>query len=152
METKCFLRILISLAVVLILFNGCAIAPRYVSPGKSDSAREKKIEKPATGQYIQTGMASYYAEKFQGRKTASGEIYNMNKFTAAHRSLPFNTEIKVTNLENSRSVIVRVNDRGPFAKGRIIDLSKAAASQIGLLRKGVGKVRVELTGSGGKKR
>lgn len=93
--------------------------------------------------YSATGTASYYANKFEGRKTASGETYRHAKLTAAHRTLPFGTQLKVTNLENGKSVIVRVNDRGPFVKGRIIDLSKSAAIKIGLIQKGVAKVKVE---------
>ncbi len=87
--------------------------------------------------------ASFYADFFHGRKTANGEIYNQKQLTAAHRSLPFGTILKVTNTENQQSVVVRVNDRGPYVKGRGIDLSKAAASQIGIIRKGVGNVVIE---------
>jgi len=96
--------------------------------------------------YNKTGMASYYADKFEGRKTASGEIYKHSKLTAAHRTLPFGTKLKITNLKNGKSVIVRVNDRGPFVKGRIVDLSKRAAMQIDLIKAGVAKVRVEQVG------
>lgn len=78
------------------------------------------------------GMASYYGKEFHGRKTASGEIYDMYKLTAAHRTLPFGTRVKVINLENGRSVVVRINDRGPFEKGRIIDLSFEAARRVGI--------------------
>jgi rare lipoprotein A len=91
----------------------------------------------------QTGVASYYNDRHQGKKTASGELYQNTKFTAAHRSLPFGTEVKVTNLSNGKSVSVRVNDRGPYAKGRLIDLSKVAAKQIGLMQMGVAKVKIE---------
>jgi rare lipoprotein A len=90
-----------------------------------------------------TGLASYYADKFEGRKTSSGEIYRHSKLTAAHRTIPFGTKLKVTNVENGKSVIVKVNDRGPFVKGRIIDLSKSAAIKIDLVKKGVAKVRIE---------
>ncbi|MES2733674.1 MAG: septal ring lytic transglycosylase RlpA family protein [Bacteroidota bacterium] len=88
-------------------------------------------------------MASYYANKFAGRKTASGEKYRKSKKTAAHQTLPFGTRVKVTNLANGRTVKVRINDRGPFAKGRIIDLSKSAARKVGLLQAGVAKVKLE---------
>jgi len=90
----------------------------------------------------QTGMASYYADKFNGRKTANGETFDESKLTAAHKTLPFGTIVKVTNLTNNKSVIVRVNDRGPFVAGRIIDLSKAAAKKINLIEAGVVKVSV----------
>jgi rare lipoprotein A len=88
------------------------------------------------------GMASYYADKFAGRKTASGEKYRRGKKTAAHQTLPFGTRVKVTNLANGRSVNVRINDRGPFARGRIIDLSKSAARKVGMLRSGTAKVKL----------
>jgi rare lipoprotein A len=90
------------------------------------------------------GMASFYAAKFQGRRTASGEIFNNNAMTAAHRSLPFGTLIKVTNVRNGRSVVVRVNDRGPYAKGRIIDLTRAAAKKIGIGHAGTARVKLEI--------
>ncbi len=97
----------------------------------------------ATG-YVQYGKASYYGEKFHGRKTTSGEIFNKWAYTCAHKKLPFDTKVKVTNLKNLRTVVVRVNDRGPFVKGRIIDLSFAAAKKIGMVKDGVVKVKVEV--------
>jgi rare lipoprotein A (peptidoglycan hydrolase) len=90
------------------------------------------------------GLASYYGKQFHGRKTASGERFNMNSFTSAHRTLPFNTLLRVTNVKNGKSIVVRVNDRGPMKKTRIIDLSLAAAKEIGLVQSGVGKVKIEL--------
>lgn len=90
------------------------------------------------------GIASYYADKFHGRKTASGEKYNKNALTAAHRKLPFGTRVKVTNLSNGKSVVVRINDRGPHVRGRIIDLSIAAARRIGLVKAGTAKVRLDI--------
>ena len=89
------------------------------------------------------GIASYYGRQYQGRKTASGEIYNMHALTAAHRTLPFGTELKVTNLANNKAVLVRVNDRGPFVHDRIVDLSYEAARQLGILVNGIGTVRLE---------
>ena len=93
------------------------------------------------------GLASYYGKQFHGRRTASGERFNMNSFTSAHRSLPFNTLLKVTNIKNGKSIIVRVNDRGPMKKTRIIDLSLAAAKKIDLIQSGIGKVQIELVNS-----
>ncbi len=90
------------------------------------------------------GMASWYGPGFQGRRTASGERYNKYAFTAAHRSLKFGTKVKVTNLNNGRSVIVRINDRGPYSRGRIIDLSYAAANRIGMVKSGVAPVKIEI--------
>lgn len=97
----------------------------------------------ATG-YVQYGKSSYYGEKFHGRKTASGEIFNKWAYTCAHKKLPFDTKVKVTNLKNQKTVVVRVNDRGPFVKGRIIDLSFAAAKKIGMVKDGVAKVKIEI--------
>jgi len=96
--------------------------------------------------YVETGIASWYGPGFHGQRTASGEIYNMYKLTAAHRTLPLGTYVLVKNLENGRSVVVKVNDRGPFVSGRIIDLSYAAAKRIGMLRKGTAKVRIVALG------
>ena len=94
--------------------------------------------------YTESGKASYYAEKFQGRKTASGEPYDRAKKTAAHRTLPFGTKIRVTNTENGRSVIVRINDRGPFVKGRKVDLSGSAFGGIASFEAGVIEVKIEV--------
>jgi rare lipoprotein A (peptidoglycan hydrolase) len=90
------------------------------------------------------GEASWYGAKFDGRQTASGEIYDMQQFTAAHKTLPFHTVVRVTDLRNLKSVVVRINDRGPYVDGRIIDLSKAAAREIGLTIHGVRPVRLEI--------
>ena len=92
--------------------------------------------------YEAVGLASYYGVKFHGRRTASGERYNMHDLTAAHPVLEFGSRVEVTNLKNGRKVRVRINDRGPFKKGRIIDLSYAAAKRIGMLARGVVRVRV----------
>ncbi|WP_157558222.1 septal ring lytic transglycosylase RlpA family protein [Niabella aurantiaca] len=90
----------------------------------------------------ETGKASYYADVFKGRKTASGAVFRQNKKTAAHRSLPFGTKVRVRNLKNGRKVTVRINDRGPFVQGRIIDLSKKPARKIGMLNDGVVPVKI----------
>ena len=95
-------------------------------------------------QDIETGLASFYNDKLQGRLTASGQIYDTIKMTGAHRSLAFQTKVKVTNLENKKTVIVIINDRGPFVKGRILDLSRAAAEQLDFIDKGVVQVKIEL--------
>ncbi len=89
-----------------------------------------------------SGKASYYADKFNGRKTASGERFSNGKKTAAHKTLAFGTKVKVTNLANGKTVKVRINDRGPFVAGRIIDLSKSAAKKIGLQKQGVANVKI----------
>lgn len=98
-----------------------------------------------------TGVASYYGKKFHGRKTASGEKYDMNEFTAAHGTYPFNTIVKVTNLSNNRVVKVRINDRKPSLHGRIIDVSHAAASELDFLINGIAQVRIDVISWGNKK-
>jgi rare lipoprotein A len=96
----------------------------------------------AGGRPEEVGMASYYGREHDGRRTASGEVFDMNGMTAAHRTLPFGTRVRVTNLANGRQVMVRINDRGPFRRGRIVDLSYAAARKLGIVGRGVAKVRV----------
>ncbi len=96
------------------------------------------------GNYSADGQASYYGAKHQGQRTASGERFDQNQLTAAHRTLPFGSWVRVTNLNNDKSVRVRINDRGPYARKRIIDLSRKAAEQLDMLRAGVAPVRVEL--------
>lgn len=144
---------LFSIISVLLLVASCTTAPRYTrahSRGSSKpSARfpEKKTEKRikssvSGGGFV--GTASYYGPGFQGRSTASGERFNMYDLTAAHRTLPFGTRVQVTNLSNGKSVTVRINDRGPFKRGRIIDLSKAAAGKIDMISSGTARVRVKV--------
>ena len=95
---------------------------------------------------VEVGVASWYGQEFHGRPTSNREVFNMNDMTAAHRTLPFGTHVMVTNLENDRSVVVRINDRGPFVRGRIIDLSYAAARVLGLIGPGTARVRLENLG------
>ena len=102
-----------------------------------------------TGQsQVQTGKASFYADKFEGSSTASGEKYRHKKLTAAHKTLPFGTRIKVTNLANNKSVEVVVNDRGPYVDGRVVDVSKAAAEELGFVNQGLADVSVEVVDAG----
>jgi rare lipoprotein A len=97
---------------------------------------------------VQTGKASFYADKFEGTPTASGEKYKHNKLTAAHKSLPFGTKVRVTNLANNQSVEVIVNDRGPYVENRVIDLSKSAADKLGFINQGLAEVKVEVLDPG----
>ncbi|HCH27096.1 MULTISPECIES: septal ring lytic transglycosylase RlpA family protein [Psychrobacter] len=97
----------------------------------------------SVSKFKQTGLASWYGRKFHGRKTASGETFDMNALTAAHRSLPLNCYVKVTNKTNGKSVVVKVNDRGPFHGNRVLDLSYGAAKRLGITNKGVGNVSIE---------
>lgn len=113
-----------------LLLSGCS-----GTPGKIDAAKKG---------YKETGKASFYAMKYQFRKTASGETFDQSTYTAAHNKLPFGTKVKVTNVKNGKSVIVRINDRGPFVKGRIIDLSRSAFSKIGNTSAGVIDVKIEV--------
>lgn len=115
---------------------GCSTAARSPAPTTEDTTPR------ATG--VQTGKASWYGRPHHGRKTASGEIYDMAELTAAHRTLPLGTRVRVTNVANGRTVIVRVNDRGPFIDGRILDLSHAAARELDALGAGVVTVRIEV--------
>ncbi len=107
--------------------------------------RVEEVPPPRRGRpFVQVGLASWYGPGFPGKRTASGEIFNMHALTAAHRSLPFGTRVRVTYLKTGRSVVVRINDRGPWKRGRIIDLSYAAARAIGLVTDGVGQVKLEV--------
>lgn len=98
---------------------------------------------PAT-RSLGSGIASYYGRKFHGRRTANGERFDMNDLTAAHRTLPFGSKVEVTNPRNGRKVVVRINDRGPFVKGRTIDLSRAAATELGMISRGHASVELAL--------
>lgn len=106
---------------------------------------------PAQPGFTQTGVASYYGKKFHGRKTANGERFSMWAMTAAHKTIPFDTRVRVTNLANDKSVIVRINDYGPHLKGRIIDLSRGAAAKIDMIKSGTARVKLEVLGDSGKK-
>jgi len=101
------------------------------------------IPAPSQSTLVETGLASWYGRRFHGNLTASGEVFNQEKLTAAHRTLPWGSRVKVTNLTNGKSVEVRINDRGPFGKGRIIDMSRAAAKVLGMVGSGITTVRVE---------
>jgi len=145
----------------LLLFTGCT--QRYITEVYETPGAKKGTEKvySVNGQvyypkkevpigWTQRGIASWYGPKFHGKYTSNGEIYNMYDFTAAHKTLPMNTMVKVTNLNNGKSVLVRINDRGPFVKGRIIDLSYVAGKQIGLDKSGTAPVKITVIGFKGK--
>lgn len=139
------------LAVLIFIFeNGCTTVKPY-----SDTDEYSKPYKVLGKWYQprldshgfrQTGLASWYGEDFHGNKTANGETYNMYAMTAAHKTLPFNTYVRVHNLENGKRVDVRVNDRGPFVRGRIIDLSYSAARKIGIVGPGTARVKIVALG------
>ncbi len=139
--------VFISIAVTLLLIH-CSSAPRYHY--RSSSSARQTDQKGHTSppllvkgvRHTATFTASYYGEKFHGRKTSTGETFDMYGLSAAHKSLPFGTILKVTYPVTGKSVLVKINDRGPFVEGRDIDLSYGAAAQLGLIKHGVGKVKV----------
>ena len=116
------------------------IPPSAVDLGTFDPPLEPR----ETVRSLGTGVASYYGRRFHGRLTANGERFNMNAMTAAHKTLPFGTKVRVTNSSNGRSVVVRINDRGPFIRGRTIDLSRGAATRIGMIARGHARVKMEI--------
>ncbi len=140
MHKKMMLFRLIGLSILIILsLISCA--------GSSKSAASESIIKqkePTAIGDVQYGISSYYAEKFHGRRTANGEIYDMYGVSGAHQTLPLNTIVKVTNLENNKDLIVRVNDRGPFVKDRIFDCSYGAAVKLEFISNGTAIVKVEV--------
>lgn len=116
----------------------------FVSLALVNCAKTTTQSSPGWVGYKESGKASYYAMKYQNRKTASGERFNQWSNTAAHKKLPFGTMVKVTNIRNGKSVVVKINDRGPFVKERIIDLSRSAFSSIGDLKSGIIQVKIEV--------
>lgn len=152
------------LAQTFVLGAGCVPAPVYHShpeapPGHPKPPRSRTPPKTArpeqsahpldparisTAKAYQVGVASYYGEQFHGKRTANGETFNMYKLTAAHRVLPLGTIVRVTNLDNGRWAIVKVNDRGPFVEGRVLDLSFAAALELEMVKDGTANVMIEL--------
>ena len=135
-----------SVYLLILLFGGCASSPRYGASSTSVPKLSKpgKSKKPIRHQKIMTGISSFYAEDFHGKLTANGEVYDMYGVTAAHKTLPLNTIARVTNLDNDKSLILRINDRGPYVKGRILDCSYGAAKKLGFLNKGTTRVKIEV--------
>lgn len=117
-----------------------ASAPQAVTPAPAAAP----VAKPAPAANAMEGLAAYYSNRLNGRRTASGKVFNQSKLTAAHQTLPFGTKVKVTNTKNNRSVVVVVNDRGPTQAGRVVDLSRAAASQLRMVRAGLVPVKLEI--------
>tara|TARA_R110000868_G_scaffold368227_3_gene631262 strand:+ start:9401 stop:10078 length:678 start_codon:yes stop_codon:yes gene_type:complete len=130
----------------IIFIASCGVTNRGVSSNESSSKPSR-----STGDIsaIETGEASWYGPDFHGRLTANGEKYDMDGLTAAHRTLPFNTQVLVENLDNGKTVEVRINDRGPFAKDRIIDLSRGAATAVEMIGPGTARVRIYIVGDNG---
>ena len=133
-------------AILGVLSTGCAAGYQHaeIDDPRADLITDRQAEGPDGEEHRLSGEASWYGEKFHGRQTASGEIYDMYGFTAAHKTLPFHTIVRVTDPLTRKSVVVRITDRGPYVDGRIIDLSWAAASDLELTTHGVIPVRIEV--------
>ena len=146
----------LALALMLCALPGCALygaGSRTPGMPDADARAEQEASRAASDagkdrseslELYEIGIASYYGRRFHGRRTASGEAFDMHRLTAAHRLLSFGTVLQVTNLSNGKSVKVRVNDRGPYVGGRVLDLSWAAAERIGMLHCGLAKVRIDV--------
>ena len=127
-----------------ILFS-CTNSPRYGSSVSSkNKSKPKSLKTMKRIPKVITGISSYYGTDFHGKLTANGEVYDMYGLTAAHKTLPLNTIVRVTNLSNNKSLILRINDRGPYVKGRILDCSYGVAKKLGFIAQGTTKVRIEL--------
>jgi rare lipoprotein A len=140
---KYILPIIISLSGVILVVN-CSNSPRYTTGSRNRSKPVKKVNSTTKSKKILKGISSYYGEDFHGKLTANGEVYDMYGLTAAHKTLPLNTIVRVTNLENEKSLILRINDRGPYVKGRMLDCSYGAALKLGFIGNGTTKVKVEV--------
>ena len=140
-----FVLVLVALVGFTLVVNEDKITEPVVTEDVITIEEETIAADRSLVEFVEKGnmKASWYGPGFHGRKTANGEVYDQMSFTAAHKSLKFGTLLKITNLKNSKSVVVRINDRGPYIHGRDLDLSKAAALELGMVRKGVAKIRVE---------
>lgn len=144
------MRMLLPLMAMLVL-HGCGSGSSgrphpHFKIGSPYEVNGQWYYPQAVSRYAAVGVASWYGEDFHGQLTANGELYDMNRLTAAHPTLPLPSVVQVTNLENGRRLMVRVNDRGPFVRGRLIDLSQAAARSLGFERQGLARVRVDYLG------
>ncbi|NUM79176.1 septal ring lytic transglycosylase RlpA family protein [bacterium] len=142
-KKKKLIKLKNSFLIIVTACSACAPNPMYQSKRSAENGNIVQT-RSADVLEVKTGVASFYADKFDGRKTSNGEIFDQDKLTAAHRTYPFGTVVRVTNLSNKQSVVVRINDRGPFVKNRLIDLSKSAAKSIGMIASGTANVRVEV--------
>ncbi|MCH7573706.1 MAG: septal ring lytic transglycosylase RlpA family protein [Candidatus Marinimicrobia bacterium] len=143
---------LLLFGLTALLVGGCASEPRYTTgnrpAGKRTVTRSNPRALSSTSRVrkgmVLSGISSFYGPDFHGKTTANGEVYDMYGLSAAHKTLPFNTIVRVTNLNNNRKLIVRINDRGPYVRGRMLDLSYGAALKLGFVNEGTTKVRVEV--------
>ena len=136
--------------IFLMTLSGCSNSPRYRT-GPVKSSGKKSISPPSLKtksnvehRKVMKGVSSFYAEDFHGKLTANGEVYDMYGLTAAHKTLPLNTIVRVTNLVNNKSLILRINDRGPYIKGRILDCSYGAAKKLDFIVQGTTDVKIEV--------
>lgn len=139
-------KIIIFIFFSLLLLFSCTSKKKVENSGSYEVFGKKYTPVASAKNFSQKGIASWYGKKFHGRKTANGEIYDMYTMTCAHKTLPFGTKLEVTNLSNGKKVIVRINDRGPFVKKRIIDLSCLAAQKLGMDVTGTAKVKIRTVG------
>ena len=150
-------RIIMSLvfkySLICLMIMGCSSSPRYTTgstPNRSKSTKKIKSTSASSKngkvkhRKVMTGVSSFYAEDFHGKLTANGEVYDMYGVTAAHKTLPLNTVCRVTNLANNKSLILRINDRGPYIKGRILDCSYGAAKKLDFIKEGTTSVKIEV--------
>jgi rare lipoprotein A len=156
MTSKFSVTFLVVFTFLIFLFHGCATVKSPPVQSKTfPTSRPYKVMgkwyQPMrdANDFMQVGKASWYGKKFHGRKTANGEIYDMYAISAAHKTLPIGTYVRVHNLNNNKKIVVRINDRGPFVRGRIIDLSYAAAKKIGIVGSGTAKVKILALGVAG---
>ncbi|MGE5340354.1 MAG: septal ring lytic transglycosylase RlpA family protein [Candidatus Omnitrophota bacterium] len=152
MDRKTKVGLIILFLLPLVISTSCSVHKRdvVVEPDEEETTESQWY---SPGQLIETGVASWYGDDFHGKRTSDGEIYDMDKLTAAHQTLPFHSLLMVENVENKKKTIVRINDRGPFVKNRIIDLSREAAKRIGIFDIGTALVRlwaIKLPGPGKK--
>ncbi len=134
-----------SIIIITLLFAiSCSNAPRYTSTTPPRKAKSSKMVNPRSIKKVYYGISSFYADDFHGKLTANGEVYDMYGLTAAHKTLPLNTIVRVTNLENDKSVTLRINDRGPYVAGRILDCSYGAAVKLGFVNQGTARVKIEV--------
>jgi rare lipoprotein A len=140
-----FILVLVALVGFTLVVNEDKITEPVVAEDLVSVEEELVTADRSLVEFVDKGSmkASWYGPGFHGRQTANGEVYDQMSFTAAHKSLKFGTLLKITNLKNSKSVVVRINDRGPYIHGRDLDLSKAAALELGMVRKGVARIKVE---------
>jgi rare lipoprotein A len=150
---------LVMIAAAAASLAACASGPRYAAQPQAQAAPGQKVGRPyqingvwytpkVQPNYNEVGLASWYGREHQGKPTANGERFDLNRISGAHTTLPLPSIVEVTNLENGKRLKVRVNDRGPFVRGRIIDLSQEAARELGFETKGLAKVRVRYLGAG----